>query len=191
MPLLDAVAPNPLATAFPQVNTITLASQTMPGRWLLTDATKVFGWQIQKGFGLSGAFAFPTGDELIVPKFTVWIWKSSDYLIFREMRKLLLKKPVFAIGGTLTSSALGIYHPELKDLGVESVVVKSVSPMVNDEQGTWIGTVEFLQWRKPKLALPKPSGTIPDVVKPAPTAQDAQDIELQKLRAERAALGAR
>jgi hypothetical protein len=189
MPLLDAVAPNPLVTAFPQVNTITLAAQTMPGRWLLVDAPKVFGWQIQKGFGLSGAFAFPTGDELVVAKFSVWIWKSSDYVLFREVRKLLLKKPVFSVGGTLTSKAIGIYHPELKDLGVENVVVKSVTPMVNDEYGTWIGTVEFLQWRKPILAPPKPAGAIPDVVKPAPTAQDAQDIELQRLRAERQALG--
>src|SRR4029077_9900215 len=77
--LLDAVAPNPLVSAFPAVNTITLAGQTMPGRWILTDATKVFGWQIQKGFGLSGAFAFPIGDELVVPKFTVVIWTSSDF----------------------------------------------------------------------------------------------------------------
>lgn len=191
MPLLDAVAPNPLFTAFPAVNTITLAGQTMPGRWLLLDAPKVFGWQIQKGFGLSGAFAFPTGDELIVAKFQVWIWKSVDFQAFREVRKLLLKKPVFSVGGLLSSKAMGIYHPELKDLGVEAVVVKSVTPMVNDEYGTWVGTVEFLQWRTPKLAPPKPAGTIPDIVKPAPSAQDAQDIELQQLRAERAAIAGR
>src|SRR2546430_1200113 len=108
MPLLDAVAPNPLVTAFPQVNTITLAGQLMPGRWLLVSAPKVFGWQIQKGFGLSGAFAFPTGDELILAKFSVWIWKTRDYASFRETRKIFLKKPVFSVGGTLTSKALGI-----------------------------------------------------------------------------------
>jgi hypothetical protein len=188
--LLDAVAPNPLVSAFPAVNTITLAGQTMPGRWILTDATKVFGWQIQKGFGLSGAFAFPIGDELVVPKFTVVIWTSSDFQVFREVRKVLLKKPVFSVGGTLTSKALGIGHPELKALGVESVVVKSLGPMVNDEEkgGWWTCTVEFLQWRKPVLALPKPAGSIPDNGPPQPTALDAQDKELQALRAERQAL---
>jgi len=191
MPLSDTVAPNPTVTAFPQVDTISLAGQTMPGRWLLVDATKVFGWQIQKGNFLSWATLLPTGDEIVAAKFEVWIWKQSDFAIFREVRKVLLKKPVFSQGGTLTSSAMGIDHPELKALGVTAVVVKSISPMVNDEFGTWRGTVEFYQWRRPKPAPPKPSTTIPDVVKPAPTAQDLQDVELQKLRAERQSLGAR
>lgn len=186
----DAVAPFPQLSRFPAVNSISLAGQVLAGRWKLVSAPKVFGWQIQKGFGLSGAFAFPTGDELVVPKFLVWIWTSADFGTFVEQRKLLLKKPVFSIGGTLTSKALGISHPELKALGVTDVVVKSVDPLVNDEEkgGMWEGYVEFLQWRKPVLALPKPSTSIPDNGPPQPTAVDAQDKELQALRAERAAL---
>lgn len=191
MPVIDAVAPNPLVTAFPAVNTIILASQVMPGKWTLTAAPKKFGWQIQKGFGLSGAFVFPIGDELVVPKFTISIWKSADYAVFRQVRKVLLKKPVFTLGGTLTSKALGIDHPELKDLGVDAVVVGAVNPMINDGTGLWEGEVEFIQWRPPKLAPPRPSGKIPDVAQPSPTAKDAQDIELQRLQAERAALAAK
>jgi hypothetical protein len=188
--LQDAVFPDPTVSSFPSVNTISLAGQVMAGKWELVDAQKVFGWQIQKGFGLSGAFAFPIGDELVVPKFLVTIWKQFDFLQFREQRKLLLKKPVFSVGGTLTSKALGVTHPELKALGVTDVVVKSLGPMVNDLEkgGLWTCTVEFLQWRKPILALPRPAGTIPDNGPPQPTAVDAQDKELQALRAERAAL---
>jgi hypothetical protein len=190
VPLLDAVGPNPLQTAFPAVNTITLAGQTMPGLWVLKEAPKEFGWQVQKAFGLSGAFVFPIGDEIVAPKFEISIWRSADYAVFREVRKTLLKKPVFTVGGTLSSKALGIYHPELKDLGVEAVVVKLVTPMVNDGTGLWQGTVQFYQWRKPVLAPPKPSTKIPDVAPPQPTATDAQQVEIARLRAERAKLGA-
>lgn len=188
--LIPAVGPDATRTTFPAVNTITLAGQTMPGQWVLSDASKVFGWQEQKGFGLSGAFAFPTGDELVHAKFTVSIWTSVDFAAFREVRKSLLKKPVFTVGGTLTSKALGIDHPELKAMGVTAVVVKSVSAMVNDGTGLWTCSVEFLQWRKPVLALPKPSTVIPDAPPPQPTAQDAQDIEIQQHLGERAKLGA-
>ena len=124
-----AVGPDATRTTFPAVNTITLAGQMMPGQWVLADATKVFGWQEQNGFGLSGAFAFPTGDELVHAKFTVSVWTSVDFSAFREVRKTLLKKPVFTVGGTLSSKALGIDHPELKAMGVTAVVVKSVSAM--------------------------------------------------------------
>ena len=187
--VLDAVGPDPTQSSFPMVNTISLAGQLMPGRWVLVDAKKKFGWQIQKGSFLSGAFVLPIGDELVLPKFRVEIWRSVDYASFREIRKSLLKKPVVVVGGTTTSKALGIDHPELKDLGVTAVVVNEITPMTNDGTGLWIGTVEFLQYRKPILALPKPSTAIPDNVPPQPTAQDAQDLELQRLRAERAALG--
>lgn len=190
MPLQDAVAPDATRTAFPAVNSITLAGQVMAGRWILVEANKVFGWQVQKAFGLSGAFLFPIGDDLVAPKFEAQIWTDADMRRFSQQRKLLLKKPVFTVGGTLTSKALGIAHPELKALGVTSVVVKSVGALVNDGTGMWTCHVEFFQWRKPILALPKPSTSIPDTAKAQPTAQDGADLELQRLRAERAKLAA-
>jgi hypothetical protein len=187
--LIAPVAPDPTSTAFPAVNTIMLAGQEMPGSWVLNDADKVFGWQVQKAFGLSGATVFPIGDEIVAPKFTVSLWTTAQMLVFREVRKVLLKKPVFSVGATTTSKALGIDHPELKALGVTAVVVKRITPIINDGTGLWSCTVEFYQWRKPVLAPPKPSTAIPDAAPPQPTAQDNQDIEIQRLRAERAALG--
>lgn len=191
MPLQDAVAPDATRTAFPAVNSITLAGQTMAGRWTLTDCDKVFGWQIQKAFGLSGAGVFPIGDELVVAKFEVAIWTDADMRRFLQQRKLLLNKPVVVVKGTVSTKALKIGHPELVKLGVDSVVMKSISALRNDGTGLWTCSVEFLQFRAPVLASNKPSGVIPDAHKPQPTAQDAADLEEQRLRVILAKLAAR
>jgi hypothetical protein len=186
--LSDAVQPIPALTAFPAVNSITLANFPMPGRWTLTEAKKKFGWQIQKGYGLSGAVVFPTGDELVVAKFEVEFWSNSDFNIFKNIRKQLLQKPVFSLGGALLTAALGIDHPELKALGVTSVVVLEVGAAIDRGGGDWVCHIDFLQYRAPLPAPPKPTTTIPDVASPAPVAQDAQEVEIQKLQAQAAAL---
>ena len=188
--LIEAVAPDPTSTKFPAVNTITLAGQTMPGYWKLLGAPKKFGWRIQKSIFLSGPILLPTGDDAVCPKFQVSIWRSQDYAIFREVRKVLLKKPLFSVGGTLSSKALGIGHPELHDLGVTAVVVLELNPMVCDETGLWSCAVEFLQWGRPRLAPPKANTAIPDAAPPTPVAADNIQLETQNVRAERDALAA-
>lgn len=184
----DAVQPLPQVTAFPAVNSITLANFPMPGKWSLLEAKKKFGWQIQKGYGLSGAVVFPTGDELVVAKFKAEFWSSSDFNIFKNIRKQLLQKPVFSVGGALLTAAMGIDHPELKALGVTSVVIGEVGAAIQEDGGLWVCHIDFLQYRAPLPAPPKPTTTIPDVAAPKPVAQDAQDLEIQKLQAQAKAL---
>jgi hypothetical protein len=177
--LSQAISPSGTVTYFPAVNTIRIAGTSLPGKWTLLEAPKVFGWQIQQGFGLSGAHVFPIGDELILPKFKGEFWATADWQLMREIRKTLLQKSVILVQGTLTSKALGIYHPELQALGVTGVVVKAVSPLVQDEAGLWVMTLDFIQYRAPITAPPKPATVIPDAPKPAPVAVDNADKELQ------------
>lgn len=172
-------------TAFPNVNTFTLCNTVMPGKWTLLDARKKFGWQIQQGYGLSGAYVFPKGDELVVPKFRGEFWDSGDMLVFRLIRTALLIKPSATLG--IVSAALGINHPELKVLGVTSVVVLETGPLLQGEGGLWTINIDFLQFRPPLPAPAKPKLVIPDVGAPLPTAQGAQQIQIQKLQAEAAA----
>lgn len=186
--LSDAVQPLPQVTAFPSVNSITLANFPMPGKWTLLEAKKKFGWQIQKGYGLSGAVVFPTGDELVVAKFKAQFWSHSDFNIFKQLRKQLLQKPVFSVGGALLTAALGIDHPELKALGVTSVVIGEVGAAIDQGGGDWQVHIDFLQYRPPLPAPPKPKFVVPDVASAAPVAQDAQELEIQKLQAQAKAL---
>lgn len=181
--LSQAVAPNPVTTFFPSVRTISIAGFVLPGKWTLVEAEKVFGWQIQQGYGLSGAFIFPKGDELVVAKFLGEFWASADFFQFRQLRSQLFKKPVFTVGGTISSAALGIDHPELKALGVTAVVVLKEHAAVQDGHGLWSVKIDFLQFRAPLPAPPIPKTKIPDVAAPQPTAQDNADLEIQKAQA--------
>lgn len=190
--LSDAVQPTPFVTAFPAVDSFTIASFPMPGKWTLTDAKRKFGWQIQKGYALSGAQVFATGDELVVAKFRGEFWAMSDFNIFKQLRKQLFRKAVFVPpgGSTLIAAAMGIDHPELKALGVTNVVVLEVGAARQEEGGLWTITIDFLEYYPPRQAPPKPTIVIPDIASPTPIAQNAQQVESQKLAAEAAALRA-
>jgi hypothetical protein len=175
----------PLPTQFPAVDTITIAGVQPVGKWTLTRASKVYGWQIQKGYALSGATVFPIGDELVKPRFLVELWDGAvQWPAFRLFRSKFLKKALVSVGGAAPSYALGIDHPELKDLGVTSVVVLEINPVLNDGYGLWSTEIEFLQYRKPQPALSKPLAAIPDAAPPVPTAQNNAERELQKAAAQ-------
>jgi hypothetical protein len=177
----------PAFPGFPGSNTIVIGGDPAPGKWTLTEAPKVYGWDIRKGFGLSGATVVPIGDELVEATFLVELWDEDDtdhYADFKAYRKKYLRKGVVKTPGGITTKALGLQHPELNDMEVTQVVVKKITPLVNDGYGLWTCTVTFLQYRKPVIAPPKPLAAIPAAAAPKPTAQDALDRELEQLRNE-------
>ena len=173
----------PLLGGFPAVDTITVCSVPAPGKWTLQKGPRVFGWDIRKGYGLSGATVVPSGDDLVVAEFLVELWDPSDYALFGAFRSQFLKKALVSIPGGVAAMALGIDHPELKALGAVSFVVKEVNPLMNDGYGVWSCSVVFLEYRKPLPALSKPPAALPDVAPPKPTAQDADEREAQALAA--------
>lgn len=174
-----AVGPDPKRTEFPYAYSITLAGDLMPGKWTLKEAPKKFGWQIQKGFGLSGAFVAFMGDELIVPKFEIELWASDDCRRFKLLRKTKLNKAVLFIQGALTTAAMGIDHPELKALGCGAVVVGQVGPLLLQSAGEFHTEVTFIQWRPRVVAAATPQQKTPDKGQPKPQALDAQDLQIQ------------
>lgn len=173
---------------FPSADTITLANAQAPGKWTLVSAPKVYGWDVRKGYGTSGATVVPVGDELVTAEFMVELWDPADYLLFKVFRSSFLKKPLIGVPGAPTSLALGIDHPELRELGVDSVVVKEINPLVGDAFGVWSTKVVFLQYRKPLPALSKPLAAIPDAAPPIPTAQTALEQQIAAASAELQAL---
>lgn len=165
MALIEALRPNVAVTHLPSVNTFTIAGFTLPGKWILDSAPKKFGWQIQQGYGLSGAVVFPKGDELVVAKFKGQIWTDRQKVDFDIIRKRLLIKPTYAGGSNLSVNALGIDHPELKALGVTAVVVGEITPLKDAGGGLWECTLDLLQYRPPLPVPPPPSQIIPDTTR--------------------------
>lgn len=147
----------------------------MPGQWLLTKATREFGWQKQTANFLSGASVVPTGDPPMDIEYEVRIFESLTMGIFRKLLGTILKKPAFAVPGAgLVSAALDITDPTLNDLGVKSVVVSFIDPPKNPlitsgGKGAWIGKVGFIEFRKYLPALPVPNQ---DILYPLQSAAD-------------------
>lgn len=177
----DAVQPAPAFTAFPSVNSFTIGAVTLPGKWTLTEAHRTFGWQIQKGYGLTGATVFPIGDDLVIAKFKGEFWSSTDFYIFRKtIRNLFFTKAAITAAG-LVSGAIGIAHPELAALGVKAVVMHTMYAAIQEEKGLWVQHVDFLEYRPPLPAIKKPAFVIPPVAAPIPVALTNQQIEARDL----------
>lgn len=170
-------------TSFPMVDTFTIAGIPMPGKWTLTDAKKKYGWQIQMGYGLDGAFVLPSGNPLIVAKFKGEFWDAGDFAIYKQVRKRFFTRASVVVGGAL-SFALGVDHPELKALGVDAVVLLEMSAGVDAGAGLWTVSLDLLQYRPPLKVDPKPARKTPDAPPTVPTAAGLQQLEQQKLRAE-------
>lgn len=185
--LFDAAGSS--STELPGADSITCGGVLAPGKWTLMRGERVYGWDVRKGTALSGATVVPTGDELVEAEFLVEIWTVADYIAYKLFRSQYLKKALVATPGSPIAMALGIDHPELKELGATSFVVRSSPALLNDGFGVWGGTVKFLEYRKPLPALSKPDAAIPDVSTPRPTAQTQTEIELQKAQAQLQALG--
>ena len=187
--LYNALAGVGVTAAFPAVDSITLANVQAPGKWSLVGGPKVFGWEVRKGMYLSGSTVVPTGDDLIEAEFMVEIWDPVDFVAFKAFRASFLKKALIGVAGAPIASALGIYHPELNELGCSSVVVKEINPVLNDGTGVWTTKVKFLQYRPPQPALGRPDATIPDAAPPVPTAQSNLEREVEQASATLQGLG--
>lgn len=184
--------PSILSTAsFPEQDFILIAGDKSPGKVTLRGANSPRGWDIRKGYGLSGATVVPSGDELadgIVALFEFWTADQiSDWYAFAAK---YLDKAVRLVPGSLVPKALGIFHPVLAapPIRITEVVVKDCTALEQDEFGGWSCEAHFLQYRKPKPALQAPSAAIPAAGVAAPTALDAADLEMQRKLAQFQAL---
>lgn len=178
---MSNVAGTILGQGFPKANYFIIGGTRSPGKASLIEAKKVFGWQINKGFGLTGATVVPSGDELVEAAFLIEIWDARDVPDWDDFAARYLSKALVGAPGGVTPMALGILHPSLNGppLNVAKVVVKEVNPLLNDGLGLWTTTVRFLQYRPPVPALSRPLAAIPAAAATKPTAQDAADREMQ------------
>lgn len=123
-------------------------------------------WDVRQGYGYSGAFIVYTGDGLAKFSVKLTCWSPPDLFAEWTPFAALLKKPPKGLTPSqLSAFALGISHPLLNmdPINVSSVVVEDLSQWVQDDDGEWTMTIDFLQFRAPAPALGKPDKTIPGI----------------------------
>jgi hypothetical protein len=169
--------------SFPATDSIVLAGDRLPGVWHLLPGYKEFGWQEQKGVGLTGATLRITGDPLVTCEFLVQFFKESDWDAFEPYRAKYFRKPVVQQGANVNYS-LQIQHPELHANGIDAVVLLKVPFFTNTGKGNWVGHVHFKQYRPPKPALESPRATLTTVAKKPPVALTARQQRIQEKSAQ-------
>lgn len=139
----------------PHQDYINLAGFPSPGAAVVKGAGSPRNWDIQKGYGRSGATTIFTGEDLAKFDVDIFCWEPEHFLAWQIFAQATLVNP--PIGAFPFSMA--IQHPALNDapLSITQVVVTNVTQWEqSDDTGLWCRTISFLQYRKPKDALVKP-----------------------------------
>lgn len=171
---------------FPQQPYIVLGPMQSPGVAFVRDLDSPRNWDVQQGYGLSGATVVYKGAGLSKFRVDVDLWLPEHFVLWNAFATILAPPKPGPAG-----FALGIKHPIVNGPphGITEVVVADVSEPVQSDLGRWRYTIAFLQYRKPKLALARPIAAIPAAAASQPTAQNAAELEIQQLKAQATALG--
>lgn len=173
----------------PAQDYITLGGMQSPGRATITNLVLERKLDVRQGYGSSGGEVVYTGDKPAKFDVQIDLWLPEHFALWERFAKICLAKPKFGVQGM----ALDIDHPLLKiePLKITSVCVEKVSQFEQDDEGMWTCTISFVQWLKPRPAISKTVASIPNAVTKVPTAQDAADLEIQRLMKELSGLAAK
>ncbi|MBX3218921.1 MAG: hypothetical protein KF795_00295 [Labilithrix sp.] len=162
---------------FPEQDHIVLGGMKSPGKATITSGALERKWDVREPYGASGGSTVYHGDKIRKCDVLIELWEKEHFAEWERFAKtVLFKKP--------GQFALSIDHPVLKLLDITEVQVESVTAFEQDDYGLWSCTIHLLEFRRPKPAIAKPIAAIPNAPVTIPTAQDAAELEIQKLRAQ-------
>jgi hypothetical protein len=166
---------------FPTQDFIILGGEKSPGKATVTSGAFTRKYDVREPYGASGGSTVYQGDEIKRASVLIELWKPEQYADWtRFARKVIFAK--------VTKAALTVDHPVLEAIQFKECQVESLSAWDEDDEGLWSCTIGLLEFKRPKPALSKPLAAIPNAAKPTPTAQDAADLEIQKLTKQFSAL---
>ncbi len=163
-----------LLSSPPEQDYIILGALKSPGRAYIKNLGSPRSWDVPKAYGASGANIVFTGAPPVKFEVDIELWLPSHSIDWAVFAKLL------TIPKGRITTGIGVYHPLLKVPPIEviDVVVEDVSQFVQQDEGSHICTIKFIEWRKPTEALSRPIAAIPAFSKPLPTATDAVQAEV-------------
>lgn len=138
---------------------ILLAGQRSPGVVTLSGHDRDIGWDVKKGAGQSGATTTRTSEDPVE-------FEASFYLVIDHSQGIddISAWPAFAelIRSTVNGpkpKALDIYHPDLAENDIKSVVLKKFLGVTRDGKGGETRKVRFLEYRPAKAKGGTPNGS--------------------------------
>lgn len=163
-------------------DSLELGGVRSPGKLTLSGHNDVNKWDIKSGSGQKGAtMTLKARDPAtflatfyLVRDTAIGVDDFADWDAFLEV--------VNSTTSGATPKALDVYHPDLEEVGIRSVVKAEVIGSVHDGKGGVTKSVKFTEYLPPKKKGGTPSGSKSSAKAPDPN-QAAKD-ELAKLTAE-------
>lgn len=110
-------------------------------------------WDVKNAKGQSGASVTLKEIPLREPKVTLFLADLDDINAWPAFRKVIDS----TVAGA-TPTALDIYHPDLAEHGISSVVKANIAGPVHDGKGGQTYVITFQEYRPPKPKSGSPSG---------------------------------
>jgi hypothetical protein len=138
---------------------IRLGGVMSPGEVALSGHSRGEKWDIKEGDGSGGATTTSKGEKVaqFTATFSLWYNPADGVDHFTEWDAFLkvLRKPTAGKEKT----ALDIYHPDLAELEISSVVVEDIGGKQHDGKGGATVAVKFLEFRPPTPKGGTPAGS--------------------------------
>jgi hypothetical protein len=147
------VTPNPIDNE-ELFDAIKLGGVASPGVVKLSGHDRVIGWDVKKGAGQSGATTTRTSEDPVEFTCAFYLATAEDFAAWPAFLALARS----TIAGA-TPKALDIYHPDLAENDIKSVVLRRVAGVVHDGKGGQTRTLVFLEYRPPKPKGGTPKGS--------------------------------
>jgi hypothetical protein len=164
-----------------QYDFLNVAGILSPGVFVLSGGSRPYKWDIKDAAGTQGATETYRGlrpSDDVKGKFLFWTADQIDEFFTKFV-------PLLHYDATKSSpKPIDVLHPVLAANGITTLVTTNVGPLTHEGQQLWSVTVEFTEF---KPAKKKNATTTPNSTKTTtntagkPTAQDAQDKEIEKL----------
>ncbi len=173
---------NPLVSP-EQFDYLNVAGTISPGVCKLEGGNRKYKWDVKDAPGTQGATETYRGWKVGDPiKFKFQLWTPAQ---IDEFFGTFL--PLLEYDATKTNpKPVNVLYPVLAANGITNLVTDDIGPLVHEGNQLWSVSVAFLEYRPApkKNATSTPTG-VNSNSKPKtgskPTAQDAQDLEIQRL----------
>lgn len=167
----------------PTQDFILLNNVQSPGVAKVRGAGSPRNWDMQQGYGLSGAVLYYVGTPLAKFEVDIMVWLPAHFEQWRAFAKATLALPA----PKRIQTSMSIQHPELNDYPIEifQCVVEDVGKWEQDDTGLWMRTIKFWAFRAPKPVLVKPDEGPPPVNNDDPPDPAAAGIRARQAETKR------
>lgn len=138
-------------------DTVDFGNLTTPGKAEVSGFKRSYKWDVQMGLGVGGATVVYVGKPPAEGQIKFYAWTRAHF----DTWNTILPNLKFDPSKLPAKRAIQIFHPFLRDVGINAVVVRSISAWEHEGGGLYSRVIELLEWIPPVPGIVTPAGADP------------------------------